>query len=303
LEASSRLGEVGAEVRAVIEQAGLPAAFADAIAESLTLGGSIFAAEPLAHWSRLLLAAAEAAGLADWHQAVPAAAAVELTIASFEIFDDIQDGDPNAAVAKLGLPQTLNVAIGLLVLGQRALLRLPSRGVEPEVALAVQRELTDAIAAAGSGQYLDLALQGSPSTTEQDALDVAERKTATLVAGACRVGGRLGTDDPRVLDVLARFGLHVGLADQLQNDLDALQTSTWRDRRHGEATLPAAAARAFSLGDVSEAEADPARQRALADLGALHYTWVVMDLHRQQAREILEELGPANRTEALLELL
>jgi len=221
------------------------------------------------------------------------------------VFDDIQDGDPNPIVTMVGIPQALNVAIGLLVLGQRALLRLPDRGVSPEVTLAVQRELADAIAVAGGGQYLDLALEARPSATEQDALEVAGRKTAALVAGACRVGARLGTADPRILDVLARFGWHAGLADQLQNDLHGLRAEGGKgDQIRGKATLPATAARAFGLGDGrAAAEPDAARQRALANSGALHYTWVVMDLHRQRAKEILKELGPAHPTEALFDLL
>ncbi len=303
MESRGRLDEVSAEVRAVIGQASLPAEFADAISESLTLDGRILAAEPLAYWARNVLAAAGSAGLSDPRQAVPAAAAVELTVSSFELLDNVQDGDPNAVIARLGIPQALNVAFALLVLGQRALLDLPSRGVAPDVTLAVQRELTDAIAAAGSGQYLDLALEGRSGVTERDALDVAERKTAALVAGACRVGGRLGTDDPFVLDVLGRFGWHLGLADQLQNDVDALHSARGDEQLRGKATLPAAAARAFDLDDVGGAEGDQARRKALADLGGLHYTWVVMDLHRQQAREILRELSPAYSSEALLDLL
>ncbi len=304
MEVSSRLREVSAEIRAVVDEVDLPAQFADAIVESLALSGGILAAEPLVRWWRLVLAAAESAGLADWRQALPAAAAFELTVASFQILDDIQDGDPNPTVGKLGLPQALNVVVGLLLLGQRALLRLPARGVAPELALDVQRELSTAIARVGGGQFLDLALEGNPSATEQEALDIAGRKTASLVASACRVGGRLGTADPRVLAVLERFGWSLGLADQLGNELEALDPARGKgDLVRGKATLPAAAARVFDLSAESVAETDVARQKALADEGGLYYTWVVMDSHRQQAREVLHELGQGYPTEALLDLL
>lgn len=310
----SRLAEVSSEIRAVIGEVNLPVGFAEAISESLTLDGRVLAVEPFAYWSRLVLAAAEAAGLHDWRQAVPAAAAAELTVASFELLDDIQDADPNPILSRLGIPQGLNIAIGLLVLGQRALLRLPGRGVEPEVALDVQRELTSAIAIAGGGQYLDLATEGrsraveeaSGSADELDALELAGRKTAALVAGACRVGGRLGTSDPHILDILGRFGWHAGLADQLQNDLDALSVERPKsDRLRGKLTLPAVAADAFGAAARREAgqTGDAVRQMALADSSALHYTWVVMDSHRQQAKVIVGELGSPHPSEGLLDLL
>jgi geranylgeranyl pyrophosphate synthase len=166
--------------------------------------------------------------------------------------------------------------------------------------------LTDAIAVAGGGQYLDLASEAQPSASEEEAIDVAGRKTAALVAGACRVGARLGTDAPRVLDLLGRFGWHVGLADQLQNDLEGLQTERGKsDRLRGKPTLPAIAARTFGEAEANWASESPDSipQMALADSGALHYTWVVMDLHRQQAKEIVGELGQDCPTEALLDIL
>jgi geranylgeranyl pyrophosphate synthase len=103
-----------------------------------------------------------------------------------------------------------------------AALTLP-RAARAEIA----RVLLDASGIRGmvGGQWLDLAGEGEtpgPGDLEQIHL----RKTAALIRAACLVGGLAANAAPRVLEALGAYGLDIGLAFQVADDvLDATATS------------------------------------------------------------------------------
>ncbi len=97
----------------------------------------------------------------------------------------------------------------------------------PAVRQAVARVLLDASGIRGmvGGQWLDLAAEGR-SLGPDDLREIHLRKTAALIQGACLVGGLAAGARDRVLDALGRFGLEIGLAFQVADDvLDATATS------------------------------------------------------------------------------
>lgn len=307
MRARERLARAAGEVRAAIEESGLPPAYAELISIGLAHEGKLLSPDPASRWPLLTLAACETASGGPCERAIPAAAAMEVFIAALDLLDDLQDGDPNPVVSRCGPAQAMNVSTGLLMLAQRLLLRLLDWDVGAETVVAVSGELASAAMTVGGGQHLDLLYESRPAVSEDEALDVISRKSATLISCACRIGARLGTEDQAVIDLLGRFGWHAGMAAQLLNDLRDVAPghASKSDVRRRKKTLPLVAATAYgvSLEVAPTSDGDAALREALAGSGALHYTWVVADMHRQEAARLLARLGPEHPTEALLALV
>ena len=308
MEARVRLGRVAREIESCIAAAGLPAGYADLLRTAVAVDDKVLSPNPSSCWPLLTLAAYQAASRGPWEPAIPAAAAAELLIAGFDLLDDLEDGDPNPVVEACGPAQALNVLAGLLMLAQGALLRLNERGVPADAVLAAQSELARSAAIAGGGQYLDLLSESGSILSEEEALDVTARKAASLVSCVCRIGARLGTDDPAFVDQIGRFGWHIGMAGQLRNDLRDVSPGRAgkSDLRRAKQTLPVVAAPAFGL-DVDWTSRtsgdDESIRQALARSGTLHYTWVVAETHRENARVLLAKLGSDRRPEYFASLL
>jgi len=169
------------------------------------------------------LAACEAVGSPP-DRALPLAAALELVHTYSLVHDDLPCMDDDAL--RRGRP-TVHVVYGeaLAVLAGDALLALAfevlAREGEPGSADARLAALAELAAAAGSlalvgGQAADLAFASSdPAAVER----VHERKTAALFAAATAGGARLGGAPAALVLRLRRFGLGVGVAFQIADDL------------------------------------------------------------------------------------
>jgi geranylgeranyl diphosphate synthase type I len=171
----------------------------------------------------LCLLACEAVG-GDFHQAVPAAAAVEI-IHNFSLaHDDIQDGDPvrrhRLTLWKVwGVPQALNVGDGLFALAHLAMEGLLGRGVSSSRFLAALQVLDRASLALIQGQYLDVSFEERPQVEEGEYLDMVAGKTAALFGCATQLGALLASDDSVVVEHYRRFGQKLGFAFQMTDDI------------------------------------------------------------------------------------
>jgi geranylgeranyl pyrophosphate synthase len=172
----------------------------------------------------LALAACEAVGSAP-ERALPLAAAVELVHTYSLVHDDLPCMDDDAE--RRGRP-TVHVAFGeaLAVLAGDALLARAfevlaraGEGVPAEARLAALAELAEAAGSAAlvGGQAGDLAFprDGGAAAVER----IHERKTAALFAAAAAGGARLGGAAPARVASLRRFGLELGVAFQIADDL------------------------------------------------------------------------------------
>jgi geranylgeranyl diphosphate synthase type I len=239
-----------------------------------------------------IVLAAGAAANGDPAVAAHIATGVELFMASLDLLDEVEDDDFSPTVEAVGIPQALNVATALLLLGQQALLALPVRDDLLAPASFVQ-VLTSAGLTATRGQHRDLALEGASAATTDDALAIARLKAGALGGAACRLGAMSGTADASLLDLYARWGAHYGTAVQLANDLhDALDGERKTDLERRKSTLP--------LIFSHHAGADTADQADLAASGALHFTWVVVEIERQACREVLAQLAERGQNVAPL---
>ncbi len=114
------------------------------------------------------------------------------------------------------------------------------------------------------GEVRELELRGNFDISEEEHLKVLRMKTAALIQGCCEMGAIIAGADDTTYDALREYGLNVGLAFQIVDDLldyfgDQATTGKLRatDFREGQATLPLIYLRPL----LSEAESTIVRQR------------------------------------------
>jgi octaprenyl-diphosphate synthase len=107
-----------------------------------------------------------------------------------------------------------------------------------DILTAVTRKMTE-------GELLQLTLLGQTNITEDQYLDVLQRKTAFLFSACCEVGGRLGGASEQQRIALRDYGMNLGTAFQLIDDLldftgtgDTLGKAAGVDLLEGKLTLP-----------------------------------------------------------------
>lgn len=116
-----------------------------------------------------------------------------------------------------------------------------------KTATQLVKELAMATGPAGmiGGQILDI--EGENKCLLMSELqNLHQKKTGALLRCACRLGALAGGASPRNLEILTRFGHHMGLAFQIVDDiLDVTSTpqqlgkATQKDAHHGKNTYPA----------------------------------------------------------------
>ncbi len=117
----------------------------------------------------------------------------------------------------------------------------------------VMRILADTTNQIAEGEVLQLLHVRNPDTDEVAYLRVIDRKTAVLFAAATRLGGLLGGADAATCDALHAYGLNLGYAFQISDDVldyssdaSTLGKNLGDDLAEGKATLPLIHAMAHS---------------------------------------------------------
>jgi octaprenyl-diphosphate synthase len=107
-----------------------------------------------------------------------------------------------------------------------------------DILTRVTRKMTE-------GELLQLTTLGRTDISEQHYLDIIQRKTAFLFSACCEVGAILGGASEAEQKALANYGMNLGMAFQLTDDLldftstdDALGKSAGADLLGGKVTLP-----------------------------------------------------------------
>ena len=179
----------------------------------------------------LCLAAAEACGGA-LEPALPTACAVECIHTSSLIHDDLPCMDDDDL--RRGRPTSHKVfGEGLAVLAGDALLTIAfeiltaAHGTARYPVAALLRELAQAAGSRAliAGQVADLEGEGKKLTLRELRF-IHEAKTAALLTASIRLGGMSANATPAKLEALTAFGMNLGLAFQVIDDiLDVTQTS------------------------------------------------------------------------------
>lgn len=172
---------------------------------------------------------------------VTAATVVELIHAAALIHDDSVD----RSALRRGLPtvnRIWNDDVAIVIgdfLYSKAFETMVHEGLHD--AMAVMANVTHQMSI---GMALELEHEGRLEMTEADYLDIIDAKTATLMAGACRIGSLKGEDADRS-ERLYKFGEAVGMAFQIADDVfdflgDPAETGKrlGTDLREGKITLP-----------------------------------------------------------------
>lgn len=172
--------------------------------------------------SLLCLWCCEATG-ANWRDALPAAAAVELIHNFSLIHDDIQDnsdarrGRPTTWKV-WGVPHAINAGDAMFVMAQQGMNEIPTN-ISLSSYVAIQRVYNSAILKLTQGQYLDMTYERADQVTLDQYFEMVHGKTAALISAACEIGARIGTTDVQVYRTLANFGELLGVAFQIADDI------------------------------------------------------------------------------------
>ena len=167
---------------------------------------------------------------ADWRNAAPLAAAVEMIHTYSLIHDDLPCMDNDDF--RRGKPTNHKVyGEAMAVLAGDALLTdaftvastAPLQGRHMADAIGILSECAGSLGMVG-GQVLDI-LSENRALTEQEVLDIQSRKTGALIRAACALGALAGGATEDQFDAACRFAAALGLAFQIRDDmLDVIGT-------------------------------------------------------------------------------
>jgi heptaprenyl diphosphate synthase len=117
--------------------------------------------------------------------------------------------------------------------------------ISSELGTEVTRLLARTIATVCDGQIREVESWGRTDQGEDAYLEAIRRKTAALIATSCRLGGMLSDAAPETIELLDDFGLDLGLAFQLSDDImdvisseEELHKQPGQDMKLGVYTLP-----------------------------------------------------------------
>ena len=167
----------------------------------------------------------------DWKNAAPFAAAIEMIHTYSLIHDDLpcMDNDDyrrgrltNHKVYGEGMAVLAGDALLTDAFGIAASAQLPNPG-DMATAIGVLSECAGSPGMVG-GQVLDI-MSEERELTEQEVLDIQNRKTGCLISAACALGVIAGGGSEKQYDAACQFAAGLGLAFQIRDDmLDVIGT-------------------------------------------------------------------------------
>lgn len=172
---------------------------------------------------------------------IPLAVAVELTHLASLYHDDVID----EADSRRGIPSVNSRWNNTVAILAGDFLFARASAIAAELGTDVSRLLATTIGRVCEGQIREVQAAGRPEIDEAEYMAVIERKTASLIATSCQVGGLLAGAPSEVVKRLATFGDSLGLAFQLSDDImdlvadqSTLGKEPGVDLREGVFTLP-----------------------------------------------------------------
>jgi octaprenyl-diphosphate synthase len=263
----------------------------------------------------LLLLASAACGYEGPHR-FTLAAVVELIHTATLLHDDVVDESllrRGSATANATFGNAASVLVGDFVYSRSFQMMVDVGDIR------VLQVLSDATNEIAEGEVLQLLHSGSLDLRQDAYLEVVRRKTAKLFEAAARLGAILARAPADVEDALARYGMHLGTAFQLIDDVldysgerDKIGKNVGDDLAEGKATLPiihalrvgmpedrATLERAFT--EPREADFD-AVLAAIERTGALDYARSEAQAESARAIAALSPLGESTARQSLLEL-
>ncbi len=264
----------------------------------------------------MLLLAAEAAG-GEALALAPAAVSIELVHNFTLIHDDIMD---NADVRR-GRPTVHKIwgQSGAILAGDtlysKAFQVLGMTAASPERILGAMNMLSRTCTAICEGQWLDMEFESKDRVTENEYMEMIEKKTGVLYGASAGMGGLLAGASPEVVRALDEFGRLTGMGFQLQDDvIDLLTPEEVSGKRQGgdliegkktlimiHAFTNDVVVPVFSKKDASAEEIFRSIS-ILEGSGSIEYARSRAEEMVAQGKRALDVLPPSSARETLLEL-
>jgi octaprenyl-diphosphate synthase len=171
------------------------------------------------------------------------------------------------------------------------------------------------------GELIQLGTNGSLDITEEQHLDISMRKTAYLFSACSQLGGILGSASDKNEELLRLYGLNIGIAFQLVDDVldftsteSALGKPVGSDLKEGKLTLPLI----YLMRDGEPRDRELVRQVLKENgLGMVRRETITELLHEygtveralekahhyaRRAKEVILEFPPGQARDALLSI-
>ena len=185
--------------------------------------------------------------------------------------------------------------------------------------MRVLEVLSDATNVIAEGEVLQLLNCRNPDVDEARYLDVVRRKTAKLFEASMRLGAILAGADRSLEDALGVYGMHLGTAFQLIDDVldysgdaSVIGKNLGDDLAEGKATLPLIRAMSKGTPEQGNAVRHAITEGGIADFalihetiestGALDYARDVATTEAERAAAALTVLADSAHKESLLQL-
>ncbi len=189
----------------------------------------------------LLLLAARACGYAG-PKGPQYGAVTEFIHTATLVHDDIVD----EATMRRG-QQSVNALLGndfTVLLGDFLYIRSIGLAIEMG-SIEILEVITEITLRMIEGMILELTRGGAIDLTEEEHLEILKRKTAYLFYGCAQMGAMLGKVPPQVASALGEYGMNIGMAFQVADDLldftsdeKILGKPVLSDLKEGHVTLP-----------------------------------------------------------------
>ncbi|HSC48146.1 MAG TPA: polyprenyl synthetase family protein [Gammaproteobacteria bacterium] len=264
----------------------------------------------------VVLLSARACG-ATGSRPVELAAIIEFIHTATLLHDDVVDGSElrrgrHTANAVWGNPASVLTGDFLYSRAFQMMVRVDD--------MRVMRIMADATNRIAEGEVMQLLNVHDPDTTEVRYLEVIRRKTATLFEAGARLGAVVAGRPTEEEQALAAYGLHLGLAFQLIDDVldysataEELGKNIGADLAEGKPTLPLIHALEHGIAAEQELIRDAVRNgvagkadeiaRIVMAGGALDYSRERARNESEQARRALAHLPRSKYADALMALV
>ncbi len=263
----------------------------------------------------VLMLSTEAVG-GDPMSVIPAAVALELVHNFTLVHDDIMDNDD----VRRGMP-AVHVkwgSEGAILAGDtlysKAFEILSVMEKDPERILKCVALLSRTCTEICEGQWMDIDFENRDTVSEEEYLEMVEKKTSVLYGAAAKVGAILGGASDEVADAMYEFGRLVGISFQIQDDVidmitpeDILGKVRGSDLIEGKRTLIAIHALNHGVeleifgkgGSVSPEQIDEAVS-ILKDSGSIKYAQDLSTETLERGKRMLDILGDSEAKNILL---
>ncbi|MFN2143563.1 MAG: polyprenyl synthetase family protein [Candidatus Promineifilaceae bacterium] len=160
----------------------------------------------------------------EWQQAVPAASGIEILHNFSLVHDDIEDVSPTRrgrpTIWKLwGEAQAINCGDAMFSQSHTAVGNLINTGTPPATVVKAMQLFDKTCFQLTEGQHRDMNFETRDDVSVDEYLEMITGKTAVLISYSTAVGAMVAGAPQETIDHYAAYGLNVGLAFQVIDDI------------------------------------------------------------------------------------